>query len=142
MGNETGVWMTSCPWKFGDFWKKQSVEIRTWVRPDLLGDGMHARFLGQWVEILTLGREFSWGWQKNDVEAVSIVKIVSLSPRDENLNSKKLINVSYLNKQSRLCFAVFPCIWPYTTVEWFQVFLCNTNYLIWHQSLLCTQLNS
>ena len=32
-----------------------------------------------------------------DVGTVSIVKIVSLSPRVENLKVKKVINVSYLN---------------------------------------------
>ena len=32
---------------------------------------------------------------------VSIVKIVSLSPRVENLNLKKVIKVSYLNQESR-----------------------------------------
>ena len=38
---------------------------------------------------------------------VSIVKIVSLSPRVENLKVKKLIKVSYLNQESRQCFECF-----------------------------------
>ena len=40
-------------------------------------------------------------------ETVSIVKIVSLSPRVENLNLKKVIKVSYLNQESRQCFVFF-----------------------------------
>ena len=36
----------------------------------------------------------------------SIVKIVSLSPRVENLKVKKVIKVSYLNKESRQCFGI------------------------------------
>ena len=39
---------------------------------------------------------------------VNIVKIVSLSPRLENLKVKKVIKVSYLNQESRQCFAGFP----------------------------------
>ena len=35
---------------------------------------------------------------------VNIVKIVSLSPRVENLNLKKVIKVSYLNQESSQCF--------------------------------------
>ena len=39
----------------------QLVEIRTWARPvELWSARCAARLLSQWVEILTLGREFSW----------------------------------------------------------------------------------
>ena len=38
---------------------------------------------------------------------VIIVKIVSLSPRVEYLKFKKVINVSYLNQESRQCFVFF-----------------------------------
>ena len=38
---------------------------------------------------------------------VSIVKIVSLSSRVENLKVKKVIKVSYLNQESRQCFECF-----------------------------------
>ena len=38
---------------------------------------------------------------------VSIVKIVSLSPRVENLKVKKVIKVSYLNQESCQCFVFF-----------------------------------
>ena len=41
---------------------------------------------------------------------VSIVKIVSLSSRVENLQVKKVIKVSYLNQESRQCFAGFLCM--------------------------------
>ena len=56
---------------FGDFWKKQLVEIWHWMRlveiwswarwVQFVGYRMCARLLSQWVEILTLGREFNWG---------------------------------------------------------------------------------
>ena len=74
---------------FGDFWKKtQLVEIWTLARAVQLGlHGMRRPFVG------------SDG-------TVSIVKIVSLSPRVENLKLKKLINLSYLNKDSRQCFGI------------------------------------
>ena len=64
-------WDWRCEWRharkrgtanLGNFWKKQLVEIRTWARSvQFVGYGMRARLLGQWVEILTLGREFRWG---------------------------------------------------------------------------------
>ena len=48
-------------------------------------------------------------------KTVSIVKIVSLSPRVENLNLKKVIKVSYLNQESRQCFVFlgFLCLWTF-----------------------------
>ena len=104
---------------FGDFWKKQLVEIylwarlveiRTWARPvQLWSTGYAARLLGQWVEIGLWGRLVQLrSWLKNDVETVSIVKIVSLSPHVEKLKvKKKLINVSYLNyRESSVFFGI------------------------------------
>ena len=46
---------------------------------------------------------------------VSLVRIVSLSPRVENLNLKKVIKVSYLNQESRQCFVFFGflCVWTF-----------------------------
>ena len=41
-----------------------------------------------------------------DVGTVSIVKIVSLSPRVEKLKVKKLINVSYLNNGESSVFRI------------------------------------
>ena len=38
---------------------------------------------------------------------MSMVKIVSLSPRVESLKVKKVIKVSYLNQESRPCFECF-----------------------------------
>ena len=47
-------------------------------------------------------------WLRADAgRTVSITKIVSLSPRVENLRVKKVIKVSYLNQESRQCFAYF-----------------------------------
>ena len=74
--------------------KKQLVEIWNWTselrsepRRDQLGLGGPLRIVG------------SDG-------TVSIVKIVSLSPRVENLKVKKVIKVSYLNKESRQYFGI------------------------------------
>ena len=54
--------------------------------------GVCARWLSQWVE--------SWRWTNSQHR-----KIVSVSPRVENLNLKKVIKVSYLNQESCQCFA-------------------------------------
>ena len=65
--------------------------------------GAHARWLGQLVE--------SWRWTKSQHR-----KIVSDSPRvEKNLNLKKVIKVSYLNQESRQCFAFFRflCVWTF-----------------------------
>ena len=82
--------MTSCPEAMGwDFEKSSSLRFEP--RRDQLGLGGAPRVVG------------SDG-------TVSIVKIVSLSPRVENLKVKKVIKVSYLNQESRQCFAGFLCI--------------------------------
>ena len=54
IGNNSGVWMTSCPeamgWEFGDF-EKEWFEIRLWAGPVQLGaTGCTARLLGQIVQ--------------------------------------------------------------------------------------------
>ena len=114
-----GGWMTSCPKARGlgilviffFFEKEESWDLSlgeaSW---DLkLGYGMHARLLGQWVGILTLGRPVHLGsWLKDDVGTLSMVKklslslSLSLSPRVEKSKKKKKkkkkkLNVSYLN---------------------------------------------
>ena len=95
---------------FGDFWKKQLVEIRTWANP-VGSTGCAARLLGQWVEI--------WRWTK-PVDFWALARPVHLGLRDApwvfwvwwnsqhskncvSLSScrkpklKRLINVSHLN---------------------------------------------
>ena len=62
------------------------------------------------------------GWLKDDVGTVSIVKIVSLTPRVEKLKVNKWINVSYLNNESRQCFADFPTS-EYFTYSYFSCML-------------------
>ena len=109
IGNELGMWMTSCPeamvmdsllfwikavswdldldeasWFFGPEWGQSSYGLRS----------VHARWLSQWVE--------SWRWKNSQHR-----KIVSLSPRVENLNLKKVIKVSYLYQKSHQCFVFF-----------------------------------
>ncbi len=49
---------------------------------------------------------------------VNIVKIVSLSSRVENLKVKKVIKVSYRNKESRLCFVYFEIPYVYFTYSY------------------------
>ena len=102
-----GMWMTSCPeamgWDFLVFWKKQFVEIwdrtkrvgiRIWARPVQLFAARCARVC--WVTEL----------RADAGRTVSIVKIVYLSTRVENLKVKKVIKVSYLNQESRQCFGI------------------------------------
>ena len=88
-------WCHAWKWwagNFGDFLKKQWVEIWLWARR---------------VEIWLWTGQPARGWVKDDVGTVSIVKIVSLSPRVEKLKvKKKLINISYLNNESRQCFGI------------------------------------
>ena len=91
--------------------------------------GMAAHLLGQWVEI----QLWAWPVQLGLRDAprvvgsdgtVSIVKIVCLSLLvSKNLKVKKLINVSYLNKESRQCFAGFLCIWTIYRSVYFTLFI-------------------
>ena len=87
---------------------------------------------------------------------VSIVKIVSLSPRVENLKVKKVIKISYLNYRESSVFRVFRDSYAYVNVLHiliFHVFIyygyvtgsrinislylssfwinCNTTVLVW-----------
>ena len=98
-----GMWMTSCPEAMGwGFWvifekKKQLVEIRTWVkrvdfrasaRPGQLGVRDVPRVVGSH-------------------RTVSIVTIMPLSHLvSKNLKVRKVIKVSYLNKESCQCFRI------------------------------------
>ena len=99
-----GMWMTSCPevmdfgWILGDFWKKAdswdlnleeaSGFFLIWTRPGqlVLRDAQ-----------CVVGSDGT----------VSIVRIVSLSPRVENLKVKKVIKVLYLNYRESSVFRVF-----------------------------------
>ena len=100
--------MTSCPeamgWDSWVFWKKQLVEIwdwtkrvgiRIWARPVQLFAAGCARV--GWVSEL----------RADAGPTVSIVKIVFLSPRVENLKVKTVIKVSYLNYRESSVFRVF-----------------------------------
>ena len=74
---------------FGDFLKKQLVEIWLWAR---------------WVEIWLWAGQPAGGWLKDDVGTVIMVKIMPLSPRVEKPKLEKLINVSYLNYRESSVF--------------------------------------
>ena len=96
--------MTSCPeamgWDSWVFWKKQLVEIWDWTKrvgDSNLGETSPVVCCVGWVSEL----------RADAGRTVSIVKIVSFSARVENLEVKKVIKVSYLNQESRQCFAHF-----------------------------------
>ena len=81
----------------GDFWKKKAV---SW---DLK--------LDEWVDVWASARPGQLGLRDEprvvgSDGTVSIVEIVSFSPRVENLKVKKVIKVSYLNYQSCQCFGI------------------------------------
>ena len=83
---------------FGPGWGRSSYEMR----------GAHVHWLSQWFE--------SWRWTNCHHR-----KIVSLSPRVENLNWKELIKVPYLYPESRRCFVFFGflCKWTFYASECF-----------------------
>ena len=76
----------------------RSLEIRTWARPvQLFSTGCTAHLLGQLVEILTVGREFSCGVDcgrcMNSQHSKNCVSLSSC----RKTKLKKSINVLYLN---------------------------------------------
>ena len=77
--------------------KKWLVEIRTWAKRVDFRASVRPGQLSLRDALSVVGSD----------RTVSIVKIASLSPRIENLKVKKVIKVSYLNKESRQCFAYF-----------------------------------
>ena len=103
--------MTSCP-EACVFWKKKAVEIWDWMKR------VGIRISVGPVQLFAAGcTRVCWvsELRADAGRTVSIVKIVSLSPRDENLKVKKVIKVSYLNQESRQCFAGFLCMWTFNT---------------------------
>ena len=78
----------------------------------------------------------SWGLTVGDVGTVSIVKIVSLSPRVEKLKVKKLINVSYLNNGEssvfRISLHLYSLYRGYTTVYSILTIQPNISHLFAH----------
>ena len=98
MGNGTGMWMTSCPeamgWDFGDFWKKQLVEIYHWIkRIDFWAWARPVQFgttecaMRYWVR---------WNSQHSK-NCMSLS--LSLSPRVEKTKSKKKVNKRFVPEQ-------------------------------------------
>ena len=86
--------------------------------------GIHRAFVGSVSWDSDSGPSVQLGsWLKNDVETVSIVKIVSLNPRVVKLKVKKrLINVSYL-KESRQCFGIS----MHMNILRIRIWLCYNN---------------
>ena len=76
----------------------------------------HARWLSQWVG--------SWRWTNSQHR-----KIVSLSPRVENLNLKKVIKVSCLYQESYQCFVFFGFLCVWTSYEHYERFM-HLNILV------------
>ena len=102
-----GMWMTSCPEAMSRdswvFWKKQLVEIWEWMK--WVGIRIWARPV--WLFAAGCTRVCWFSVLRADAgRTVSIVKIVSLSPRVENLKVKKVIKVLYLNQESCQCFGI------------------------------------
>ena len=58
---------------------------------------------------------------------VSIVKIVFLSPCVENLKVKKVIKVSYLNKESRQCFGIPYVYFTYSYLDHILVAMLHVD---------------
>ena len=86
--------------------RRSELIFRTWARPVQCGPrDSHVLWMGQWVE--------SWRWTSGQHR-----KIVSISPRVENLNLKKVIKVSYLNQESRQCFVYFGIPYVYFTYSY------------------------
>ena len=91
---------------YGDFWKKQLVEVQTWASP-VGSTGCATRLLGQPVEIWSWTRRVqfvAYGMRRAFVGSdgtVSIVKIVCVSLSTcRKTKLKKSINVSYQNSAS------------------------------------------
>ena len=112
-----GMWMTSCPEAIGGgflviFEKKQLVEIWDWTKR------VGIRIWARPVHLFAAGCAcVCWVSEMRAAagRTVSIVKIMSLAPRVENLKVKKVIKVSYLNQESRQCFTRFLCRWTFNT---------------------------
>ena len=142
--------MTSCPtvmgWGFWVTFEKKTVSWDLNLDESSWDCGVRARLLGQWVEIRRWTKRVDfWTWARpvqlwttwcprvvGSDGTVSIVKIVSLSPRVVNLKVKKVIKVSYLNYRESLVFRVFfgfLCMWTfYRYVYWYilhnHIWLC------------------
>ena len=98
----------------GDFWKKELVEIWSWTKR------VNFWTWARPVQLWTTGCPRLVGSDGT----VSIVKIVSFSPRVENLKVKKVIKVSYLNYRESSVFRVFfgflcRCMWTFYVSEYF-----------------------
>ena len=110
------MWMTSCPeamgWDSKWFWKKSSelrfelgrrkLIFRTWARPMQFVDCGACMCIG-WVSEL----------KADDGRTVSIEKLCLSLLVSKNLNLKKVTKVSYLNQESRQCFACFSDSYAY-----------------------------
>ena len=118
--------MMSCPeaigWDSWVFWKKHLVEIWDWTK------GVGIRIWAWPVQLFAAGCVCVCWVSELRADAgrtVSIVKIVCLSPRVENLKVKKVIKVSYLNLESRQCFAGFLYMHIfYISVDLYILYIC------------------
>ena len=112
----------------GRMWQSQMSIIKT---PDRNGLGM---WMTSWAGILGYfeKKAVTWDLEPRRVQlglrgarapvvgsdrTVSIVKILCLSTRVENLKVKKVIKVSYLNQESRQCFVGFLCMWTFLYIR-------------------------
>ena len=125
MGYETGVWITSCQeamaWEFWWFLKKAVCwDLNSGEDRPAESYGMHGTFVGSVSWDWTLSRPVQLGrWLKDDVGTVSIVKIVSFTPRVEKLKVKK-VNKRFVPEIKKVVsVSGFLCIWTfYIWVFW------------------------
>ena len=128
IGNEAGVWITLCPeamvLRIWEFWKRVSwdrtMKAESWV------SAIEAR-VGFWLLKDEVGFFRSLPTEILDItrctvhwDGVSIVRIVSLSPR-VMAEVKKLINRSYLKQQSLPVFCI--CV----VIDIIMAVVCNTG---------------
>ena len=110
--------------------RRSELIFRTWARPVCGLRGAPARCLSQWFE--------TWRWTNSQHR-----KIMSLSPRVENLNLKKVIKVLYLNQESRQCFVFFEIpmrmniLWTLWTFYASEYFGCMLHFAILNSLFVC-----
>ena len=116
---------------WGDFWKKTGswdlkLDEASWDSDSGPGSPEDLRSEARRVQ---LGLRDAPRMVRSD-GTVSIVKIVYLSPRVENLKVKKVIKVSYLNYRESSVFRVFfgfLCIWTFHVYVYFiYLYRCIT----------------
>ena len=119
-------WRHAWKWwagNFGDFWKKQFVEIWTWARAVQLGaTGCAVRWLGQLVEIGLWAGQFSWGVDCGRCRNSQHSKYcVSLSSCRKTKSQKKFYKRFVPELKKVISVSWIPCIW----IFYISIYLCS-----------------